>query len=93
MSIPRLAGLILLVEVVYVLAMAVAIPHGNGAVAIVIAATFLLATVISRRVGRCQPTSTNLKTREPRRRDPSVTSPPRTSGRRQGSGATDPQET
>lgn len=53
MSIPRLAGLILFVEVVYLSALAFAIPRGTGAVELAFAASFLLATAISRRVGRC----------------------------------------
>ena len=92
MSIPRLAGLILLVEVVYVSALAFAVPRGTGAVALAFVATFLLATVISR-VGRCQPTSTNLKTREQQRPVPSVTRQRRTHGRREGSDAADPRGT
>ena len=51
-SIPRLAGLILLVELVYVSALAFAVPTGSGAVALAFTTTFLLATVISRRPGR-----------------------------------------
>ena len=93
MSIPRLAGLILLVEVVYVTALAFAVPRGSGAVALAFVTTFLLATVISHRVGRCQPASTNLKTRQPQRRAPSVTRPRRTYGRRAGSDAPDARGT
>ena len=92
MSIPRLAGLILLVEVVNVSALAFAVPRGTGAVALAFVATFLLATVISRRVGRCQPTSTNLKTREQQRPVPSVTRQRRTGSREERSHAHDPQE-
>jgi hypothetical protein len=58
MSVPRLAGLILLVELGYVSVLAFAVPARSGAVALALATTFLLAIVISRRVGRCQPTST-----------------------------------
>jgi hypothetical protein len=88
-SIPRLAGLILLVELVYVSALAFAVPRGSGAVALAFTTTFLLATVISHRVGRCQPASTNLKTRQPQRRAPSVTRQRRTYGRRAGFDAPD----
>jgi hypothetical protein len=93
MSIPRLAGLILLVEVVYVSALAFAVPRGSGAVALAFTTTFLLATVISHRVGRCQPASTNLKTRQPQRRAPSVTRQRRTYGRRAGFDAPDARGT
>jgi hypothetical protein len=99
MSIPRLAGLILLVEVVYVSALAFAVPRGRGAVAIAIVTTFLLARVISSRVRRCQPmsanqpTATNLNTREPQQRALSGTRQRRTRGRREGSDATDARET
>jgi hypothetical protein len=99
MSILRLAGLILLVEVVYVSALAFAVPHGTGAVALAFVATFLLATVISHRVGRFQPTTTNqsmatnFKTREPQRPVPSVTRQRCVSDPREGSDGTDPPET
>ena len=93
MSILRLAGLILLVEVVYVSALAFAVPRGTGAVALAFTTTFLLATVISHRVGRCQPASTNLKTRQPQRRAPSVTRQRRTYGWRAGSDAPDARGT
>jgi hypothetical protein len=62
MSIPRMVGLILLIEVVYGTALAVAVPHGTGAVAIAMAATFLLATLVTRRVGGYEPMTANFKT-------------------------------
>jgi hypothetical protein len=92
-SIPRLAGLILLVELVHVSALAFAVPRGSGAVALAFTTTFLLATVISRRVGRCQPASANLKTRRPQRSAPSVTRQRRTYGRRAGFDAPDARGT
>jgi hypothetical protein len=96
-SIPRLAGLILLVELVYVGTLAFAVPRGSSAVALAFATTFLLATVICRRVveptSTHQPITTNLKTREAQRRAPSVTRQRRTHGRREGSDAADPQGT
>ena len=92
MSIPRVAGLILFVEVVYLSALAFAIPRGTGAVELAFAASFLLATVIGRRVGRCQPTSSNLKSREPHRQASKVTRRRRLGDRSEGSDATGPQE-
>jgi hypothetical protein len=59
MSVPRLAGLILLLELVYVSAVAFVVPGGSAAVALAFVTTFFLATIISRRVGRCQSASTN----------------------------------
>jgi hypothetical protein len=99
MSIPTLAVLILLVEVVYVTALAFAVPRGRGAAAIAIVTTFLLARVISSPVGRCHPTSANpptatsLNRRAPQRRALSGTRPRRARGRREGSDATDARET
>ncbi len=96
-SIPRLAGLILLVELVYVSALAFAVPRGSGAVALAFVTTFLLATVIFHRVveptSTHQPITANLKTREPQRRTPSVIRQRRTSCREERSHAHDPQET
>jgi hypothetical protein len=95
-SIPRLAGLILLVELVYVSALGFAVPRGSGAVALAFVTTFLLATVICRRVveptSTHQPITANLRTREPQRRAPSVTRQRRTHGRREASDA-DPRGT
>lgn len=93
MSIPRQAGLFRFLEVVWLSVLAFAIPRGTAAIVLAFAALLLLATVIGRRVGRSQPTSTNLKTRELQRPVPSVTSQRRTSCREQPSHTHDPQET
>ena len=74
-------------------ALAFAVPRGRGAVALAFVATFLLATVISRRVGRCQPMSTDLETRELQRPVPSVTRQRRTGRRAERSHAHDREET
>ena len=84
-------------ELVYVSALAFAVPRGSGAVVLAFLTTFLLATVICRRVveptGTHQPIITNLKTRWPQRQAPSVTRQRRKHGRREGSDAADPQQT
>ena len=78
-------------------ALAFAVPRGTGAVALAFVATFLLATVICRRVvdptSTHQPITTNLKTRWPQRQAPSVTRQRRTHGRREGSDAAEPRGT